>query len=458
MSAPGRPKRERRSLASHLSRTLLWAIGGLWLLLAAGAAGMAHLELEENMDAALVDTGVRLLDLALHDLQLTQPAGNGPHRPAMVQGGARGPAGDHLAYQVVNAERAVLLRSHDAPEQAYPVPLADGFTDQARWRIYTYRHPDFPVYIHMADSLDHRREALTETLLALWTPMLLVLPLLAWLVHGLTRRGLAAVGGIAQEIGQRSGSNLAPLPALARPAELQVIADSTNRLLLRLGDALDTERALAANAAHELRTPLAAAQLRLHALLGMALAPAQQAEAHKALDALAHLSRRAEKLLQLSRAESGAALNGEPVDLVVVAATVLQDFWSDPDLLQRLRLQLPSDGEVTVTGDVDTLAIVVRNLVENALRHAPGCRVDVIVEPPGRLRVRDDGAGVDPARIAQIRQRHVQGPQHGAGFGLGLSIVGAIVARHRGTLTLASPPPGRAQGFEACVDLPMARR
>lgn len=448
-SAAGPP-----SLASRLSRALLWAIGSLWLLLAAGAAGMAQLELTEGMDNAMVETSLRLLDLALHDLQLTQPDGTGPRRPALVQPGAQGGSDDHLSYQVVNLQREVLLRSRDAPAEAFALPLRNGFTDLGRRRIYTYLHPEFPVAIHLADSLDHRREAMLETLLTLWLPMLLVLPLLAGRVHTLTRRGLAEVGGIAREIGQRSGSNLAPLPALARPAELQVIADSTNRLLQRLGDALDTERALAANAAHELRTPLAAAQLRLHALLGMGLATAQQAEVHKALEALSHLNRRAEKLLQLSRAESGAAMGGEPVNLGLVAATVVQAFWSDAALLPRLRLQVPADHDVMVSGDVDTLAIVVRNLVENAVRHAPGSTVEVIVEAPGTLRVRDDGPGVSAAEIEQIRQRHVQAGPPGTGFGLGMSIVGAIIARHRGQLLLASPPAGRAHGFEAAVVLP----
>lgn len=439
------------SLASRLSRSLMMAIGGAWLLLAAAGAGMAQYEVNEGMDNALVDTSYRLLDLALHDLQLTRPAGDGRHRPALVQAGDSAFADDHMSYQVVNAQRKVLLRSSDAPEKAMQVPLANGFTNLEDHRIYTYKHPEFPVYIHIADALDHRREAMLETLLTLLAPMLLMLPLLAWLVHAITRKGLAEVGRIAAEIGNRNGNNLSPLPAIPRPTELQVIADSTNRLLQRLGDALDTEKALAANAAHELRTPLATARLRLHALLAMPLAPMQEAEARKALDSLVALNRRAEKLLQLSRAESGAALNGEPVNLAMLAATVVQDFWSDPALLDRLQLHVSAEHDIVVQGDFDTLAIVLRNLIENAVRYSEGSVIDVIVEAPATLRVRDTGPGVSAERIAQIRERHVKNQRNTTGYGLGMSIVSTVVQRHRAQLVLLSPPEGRAQGFEARV-------
>lgn len=442
------------SLAFRLSRSLMVGIGGVWLVLAAAGAGMAQYEVNEGMDNALVDTSYRLLDLALHDLQLTRPAGDGRQRPSLVQAGDNGFADDHMSYQVVNAERDVLLRSSDAPGQAMQVPLANGFTDLQNHRIYTYKHPEFPLYIHIADSLDHRREAMFETLLTLLVPMLLMLPLLAWLVHAITRKGLVEVGLIAAEIGKRNGNNLSPLPTTPRPTELQVIADSTNRMLQRLGDALDTEKALAANAAHELRTPLATARLRLHALLAMSLAPAQEAEARKALDSLVALNRRAEKLLQLSRAESGAALTGELVNLAVVAATVVQDFWSDPALLDRLHLQVPAEQDILVTGDFDKLAIVVRNLIENAVRYAEGSAIDVIVEAPATLRVRDAGPGVSPERIVQIRGRHVKNQRSNTGYGLGMSIVSTVVQRHRGELVLLSPPSGQAQGFEGRVVLP----
>lgn len=436
------------SLSTQLTRTLLATLGGLWLLLAAGSAWQARTEINEGMDSSLVDTAQRLLDLAMHDLQRHEASDQGA-----VQRVAPAQVADDLMYQIVDARGRLLLRSADAPEQALAVPRARGFVDLPAWRVYTERHAQQPVYIHVADSLAHRRDAWFETTLWLLLPVLGVLPLLGWLVHLVTRRGLAPLAELAAQIGQRDGQDLRPIPTTVQPRELQIITRSTNHLLQRLGDALDSERALAASAAHELRTPLAAARLRLHAMLGMALPAAARTEAEQALASLMQLNRRAEKLLQMSRAESGAALGRTRVHLGELAGTVAQEFWADPALLDRLRLHTPSDADVVALGDFDTVGIVVRNLVENAVRHAPNGAIDIVVEAPARLTVRDAGPGVAASSLQAIAQRHVKRSRDATGYGLGLSIVASIVERHGGTLVLHSPPPGRASGFEAVIEL-----
>ncbi len=437
-----------RSLADQLTRSLLGAVAGVWLLLALGSAATAQSELAENLDGALADTAHRLLDLALHELPPASAA-------VQVQRGAPGLKDDALAYQVVDASHRVLLRSHNAPDTALNVPLQTGFSDLPGWRVYTYQHPDRPVFIHMADAQAHRREALWDTLLWLLLPLLAVLPLLGWLIRRITRRGLAPVQHISTQIGQRGGHNLLPLTGQSLPSELQTITDSTNHLLQRLTEALNTERALAANAAHELRTPLAATVLRLHALRDLPLEAAARREADKALESVVQLSHRAEKLLQLSRAESAASWARAPVALAALAGTVAQEFWSQDGLLARLQLCVPPDADAVALGDFDALAIVLRNLVENALRHGGQGAVEIVVELPATLRVRDQGPGVSLEALALVRQRHVKNMPGAAGYGLGLSIVGSIVQLHGGALELASPPAGRTRGFEAVVRLPV---
>src|SRR6185295_4378041 len=224
-----------------------------------------------------------------------------------------------------------------------------------------------------------------------------------------------------------------------------------NRLLGRLERALDTERSLAANAAHELRTPLAAVRLRLQTALDQGLS---RAEVQGALDALATFGHRADKLLQLSRAESSDALARQSVDLVQLAATVAQEFWSSEPAQRRLDLEIAEDdGIVPARGDVDSLAIALRNLVENALRYSGDARVAIEVVAPCVLVVRDEGPGVPASTLETLRHRHVRHTADAAGYGLGLSIVGTIVDKHGGTLELSSPPPGRDHGFEARLTL-----
>jgi two-component system, OmpR family, sensor kinase len=240
------------------------------------------------------------------------------------------------------------------------------------------------------------------------------------------------------------------------PQELHSVGDHVNRLLARLAHALDVERALAANAAHELRTPLAAVRLRLTTALEGHL---RREDVQAALEALNTLSHRAEKLLQLSRAESGAALGHQHISLEQLAATVAQEFWSLPGLRDRVALLLPEGEEESRTsetpfqqawGDIDSLAIALRNLVENALRYGGDGPVEITVEAPCTLVVRDHGPGVAPQRLQTLRQRHVRDSAERTGYGLGLSIVATIMERHRGRLELHSPlPASGASGLEA---------
>jgi two-component system OmpR family sensor kinase len=440
------------SLAGKLTRSLLWALGLVWVVVASSSAWYAQVEINEGMDNALMDTGHRLLDLAIHDLRPTVGGvSTTDAHPPLVQRGDTRIADDYLMYQVVDASGRVVLRSQDAPDTPLSQGRVNGFSTRAPWRVYTYLHPELPYRIHIADSVAHRREAQWEITLWLLLPVLGVLPILALLIRFITRRHLAPLQHMSAQIGQRSGHNLRPIVGTTPVAELQTITDSMNHLLLRLGDALDTEKALAANAAHELRTPLATTMLRLHALLNTPLVPAAKEEAFKALESLQQLSRRTEKLLQMSRAESSATLAWAPVQLAVLAGTVAQEFWAYPHLLERLQLHLPTDQDVVVSGDFDALAIVLRNLVENALRHGDGAVVDIEVCWPATLTVRDLGPGVPADKLALIRQRHVKNTPNATGYGLGMSIVSTIVERHRAQLVLSSPPPGRISGFEVSV-------
>jgi two-component system, OmpR family, sensor kinase len=449
--------RPRRSLSSQLTRTLVVAIVGVWMLVAAGSAWQARAEMSEAMDSTLIDTSHRLMDLALHDIAPHGVADStrARHWPERVAHGDAAYEDDHVIYQVVSESGQLLLRSKDAPAQPLAVPRVAGFADLPDWRVYTHQHADRPIYIHVAEQTSHRTEAVLHTVMWLVLPMLCALPLLGLLIRTLTRRALEPLQKFAVEMQRRGGQDLSPIATALQPLEFEIITSSTNHLLQRLTDALNVERALAANAAHELRTPLAAALLRMHTLLSMPLVPRAYDQARQALASLLTLNRRSEKLLQLSRAESGAVLTTEPVDLAELAAALAEEFWALSDMRERLHLnlRLAANDDAMALGDFDTLAIVLRNLIENAVRHCTEGVIEIVVEAPSTMIVRDAGPGVAPEAMAHIRQRHVTLSRDTAGFGLGLSIVATIVERHGGRLTLSSPPPGRSHGFEAAVHL-----
>ena len=457
--------RPHHSLSRALTRALLPWIAMLWVT-AAGAVGwyLQH-ELSEQLDAGLVESAERLLDLAAHDARNHRNPSERDgtlYRLEVPHSNLSGAHHDVLMYQVVNDHNELLLRSADAPLTPLAVPLSTGFFDTPVLRTYTLAHPSLPMFIHVGDPLAHRSAARAQALAGLLVPLLVILPLLGLLIRAVTQRALAPAGALAAELRQRDGNHLAALPGQGLPDELQTIVDSANHLLARLADALDTERALAANAAHELRTPLAAVRLNLQTALGHVPTGAAYTDIQGALQSLDRLSRRCEKLLQLSRAGSGAALAQDRVNLAQVAAAVAQEFWADAALLQRLQLVLPEDDDVWVRGDFDALAIALRNLVENAVRYAPQGPIVLEVALPATCSVRDSGPGLSAEQLGLLQQRHYRDGRTASalytpGYGLGLSIVTTIVARQGGSFTLQSPPPGHARGLQVNLHLRAAR-
>jgi two-component system, OmpR family, sensor kinase len=439
----------RDSLAGRLTRTLILWVGGVWLLCVFAVVWYVDREINHNFDNELVEVSHRMFDMAVQELdKLQHKGGTVPSTPLVAPKQLF--SEDAVMYQVVDIHEHVLLRSAEAPIDAFDVPLAAGFANNQTWRIYTVRHPTLGLYFQVADPLDERRRALNRTLFGLIIPLGAVLPLLALVLRNVARTELRVLQQLAGEIEKRSGTDLRPITLPGLPQELRSVGDHVNSLLERLAQSLDVERALAANAAHELRTPLAAARLRLQTALDHDL---KREDVQGALQALQMLSHRTEKLLQLSRAESGASLTRARVDLVQLAGTVAQEFWQDPLNSERLKLKVPDSAAPVAFGDVDALAIALRNLVENALRYGGGGRVVIEVAAPCTLVVRDFGAGVSAVQLKTLQQRHVRHGSDRAGYGLGLSIVGTIVEKHNAKLELASPPAGAAQGFEARIVL-----
>jgi two-component system OmpR family sensor kinase len=443
------PGGSRDSLAGRLTRTLIVWVGGVWLLCVLAVVWYVDREINHNFDNELVEVSHRMFDMAVQELgKLQHGSDSVPAAPLIAPKQLF--SEDAVMYQVVDIHEHVLLRSAEAPVDAFDVPLATGFANNQTWRIYSVRHPTLGLYFQVADPLDERRRALNRTLFGLIIPLGAVLPLLALVLRNVARTELRVLQQLAGEIEKRSGADLRPITLPGLPQELRSVSENVNRLLDRLSQSLDVERALAANAAHELRTPLAAARLRLQTALEHDL---RRDDVQAALDALQMLSHRAEKLLQLSRAESGASLARTRVDLVQLAGTVAQEFWQDREINERLVLKVPDSAAPIALGDVDALAIALRNLVENALHYGGEGRVVLEVAAPCTLVVRDAGPGVNAEQLQTLQQRHVRHGSDRTGYGLGLSIVTTIVEKQNARLELASPPAGAARGFEARIVL-----
>jgi len=439
----------QRSLVASLTRALLAAVVLVWALGTVLVAWYVNYKIQRNFDFELSESAHRQL---FASPMYIPPAGE--KTPAVMHEAPDTVHDTALLLQLRDLHGRVLVRTKAAPETGWTSELAEGFSDTSNYRIFTLYDPAKQLWLQLADTQEERREASRNTLTGLVLLLLLILPLLALIIQWVARRQLRSVNDIQAQIHARNGSHLDPLQTADYPLELAHIGLGVNLLLGRLHEALNVERSLAANAAHELRTPLASVRLRLYTAIDQAqarsIAHVPLEEAKAALQALETLSHRTERLLQLSRAEAGDRARFAPVDLVQLAGTLAQEFWQQPRALKRLDWLAPENpAPVWVQGDIDSLAIALRNLLDNALSHTTA-EVELSVErtPVAALVVRDHGAGVPAAQLPHILERHVRVDSQRLGYGLGMSIVGSIALKHGAALQLRSPLADGSPGLE----------
>ncbi len=436
-----------RSMGGRLAVWLGAGLVGFWLLAATTAALVVVNELNEVFDSILQETAQLLLG-ELTERHAADLARAAQGETVFVAAGI--PHDEYITWRLYDADGRLLMRSHRA--RMLPMPPI-GFSLVEGSPTYTEPSPDGRYRLSVAEPPQHRPHTIGPTLWRLLAPLLVLVGLALLLIPMAVRRGFAPLSALRAEIALRGGANLAALDTGGLPAELASMRDDVNLLLARLRGALEAERSFSANAAHELRTPVAAALAQAQ-LLATRLEPAslERREAEEMAAGLLQLGARLEKLLQLARAEAGVALRRAPVDLLVPLHLLVEEFASRPGFGGRLRLDDGGLPCLMVLGDLDALAIALRNLIENALRHgAQDGPVEIMVLPEGVVRLVNPGPVVPAEQLARLTGRFVTAGRGGAG--LGLSIANAIAAQLGGSLVLHSPAPGRPDGFEATLTL-----
>lgn len=437
------------SITRRLTLALSGALACFWLLAAGLGVMVMQDEFAEIFDSALQETAERLLILVADDVERGDAAGSNARLDNVVPA-----SGDeYLTYQLRNDSGDVLLRSHDAPAVPFDAPLRQGFWRSDTHQFYTAAtRGDDGLYLQVADALANRREALLEGAMALFLPVLLLVPASIALVWFIVRRTLTPIDELRQAIASKDGGNLAVIPREATPRELLPIVRSVNLLLARLKSALDAEREFTANSAHELRTPIAGALAQTQVLIDELPAGPKKARARQIEASLVKLGRLAEKLLQLARAEAGLGTAETPVDLARVLELVVLDFQRDPQVAGRLRLRRAGGATLRRPASEDGFAIALRNLIENALVHgAAAAPVDVFLDLEGTVRIVNDGPLLADWELETIRKRFGRGRTSAEGSGLGISIAERLLAQMQARLELISPPEGRSGGLEARI-------
>lgn len=453
-----------RSLQARLLALVLALVLGLWTLSGLSTGLDARHELDELLDAHLAQAAALLVARQSGVPHEGGPQEHGELRELRPEAPSLHRYASKVAFQVFH-EGQLVLRSANAPvEPLLPLAEAAGFRNVQRegraWRVFATQGAEGDITVLVGEQLQSRADILQAVLRGMLWPLLLALPLLALGLWWGVRRGLGPLRELGGQLRARSAADLQPLQLPAAPLEMQPLLEALNALFARIQALMESERRFTADAAHELRTPIAA--IRTQAQVALAAGEDEPTRSHALQATLAGCDRAArlvEQLLTLARLEAGQAPALQPLDLAALARQSLAE--QVPRALQA-RQQLALDGAdrpVRVRGDSTLLAALLRNLMDNALRYSPpGARVHLQLEPQDQevlLSLEDSGPGLDDAALSRLGERFFRQLGTGQdGSGLGWSIVRRIAAVHGARLTVdRSPDLG---GLRVRLHLPLA--
>jgi len=382
--------------------------------------------------------------------------------PGSVVGGAKAMPLE-VVYQIATRSGQLLYCSPGAPRTALASGEGPGYSnlilDGRDWRVYSLRSNATPLVIHIAEPLEHRDALLSRMLRAVALPLLFALVLLTVLIGIVTERAFRPVRRIAAELAGRGANDLSAVNTAEMPVETHALGVALNGLLSRHAQVLARERRFTADAAHELRTPLAA----LRAQAQVAARATTPVETRNALEKLqANIQRTTHlmsQLLSLARLEPGSSFHSDSAQLTEarrVVDLVLEDL-AQAAREKHVRFTV-SGCEQLLPGSPEVLYLLIRNLLENSVRHvSERGRVALDVNRRARsvvLKISDDGPGIPIEERSRAFERFYRVPGSASGgSGLGLSIVGRVVELLAGEIELSTAVTGT--GLVVTITLPV---
>ncbi len=323
--------------------------------------------------------------------------------------------------------------------------------DNDEWRFLWLTAPDGKYRVVVGQEREYRQEMALDVVRSQLTPWLVALPVMLLLLIVLLSRELWPLKKLTQTLRARSPDATDRLATHGVPVEVRPLVDALNQLFTRTQEMMARERRFTSDAAHELRSPLTALKVQTEVAQLSLDDPQAQAKALTQLHAgIDRASRLVEQLLTLSRLDS--LENLDDVEILNLAdllqSAVMESYHPAQQAGIEIRLNI-HDPQVTRTGQPLLLSLLVRNLLDNAVRYSPrGSLVEVTLDAHS-FTVRDTGPGISPDTLTRIGERFYRPPgQDQTGSGLGLSIVKRIATLHRMQVTLGNAPDG---GFVARI-------
>ncbi len=375
----------------------------------------------------------------------------------------------NLTFQVWATHDSLVVRAPDSPPTPLQPSFQEGFSsttiEGVRWRVFSLSDStgEVSVQVAMRDSvIDGEVQHKTFAALGLTTLLLALAGLLMWFAVGKSLRPLTAIEAAVRK---RRKFDLTPLPLAQLPTEIQPLVESFNHLLDQLDQAVQSERRFISDAAHELRTPLSALQAQAQVALRAATLGSKDAALVKLLAVVERSTRLSDQLLDLARLDAGVhAPKKSAADLSELIMHVSQEF--DMQAQQQRRSIILALTPCPIECDVDEMGILLRNLLDNALRYTTQAgRVKISCgyrEEAGKsqvfLEVADDGPGVPEAEHQAIFRRfHRIAGNGGRGSGIGLSLVGGIAKLHEAAISTGTGLDGKGFCVRILFPLPTTK-
>ena len=430
-----------RSLQGRLLVLLLGLVVSVWLATAATTWFDARHELDELLDSHLAQAAAILV------MQQAHEAGEDDHE---VDSPTLHRYAPKVAFQVFHEGR-LALRSANAPASrmiSTGERIESGFQtvafDGNAWRVFATHGAERDVQVFVGERMTSRTAIMWAVLRSTLWPMAVALPLLALAVWWSVNRSVEPLRRLGRSLAERDAYSLQPAVIKGAPLEMTPMIDALNGLFQRIADLMESERRFTADAAHELRTPIAAIRAQAQVALGEVDAELRHHALHATLEGCDRATRLVAQLLTLSRLEAGAEGAAVDVDLSELVRRVVADE-APQGLRKQQAIEVDSAVQCRVKGDATLLAVLTRNLVDNALRYSPARATVRITVQTGeavvRLRVEDSGPGISDADMQRLGERffRVLGSGEG-GSGLGWSIVRRIAAAHGASIQVGSSP------------------
>ncbi|MFC5513869.1 ATP-binding protein [Massilia jejuensis] len=431
----------------------------LWFLLA--AITLAALAQASIAYRTALDDADQIFDYHMQQMALSLRSSTPLSNTEATERLEAAPGNDDLVVQMWSPDGVQVF--HSVSRARLPQRAVLGFSNMkangTTYRVFSIQTNNQTVQV--AQDLAVRRNMAGNLALRTLGPIAVMMPILMLVVWWVVSGSLEPVARVRSQVARRQADDLSPVSEAGLPDEVRPLVHELNLLFGRVRTAFDAQQNFVADAAHELRTPLAALRLQAQSLDRAADPEARKVAVGRLTAGIDRATRLVEQLLVLARQEASAA-NGvatRPVDLAELARRTVGDLVGLAQA-KEVDLGLQHADPASVDGQPDALHILLRNLVENAVKYTPhGGMVDIAVRA-GKATVdvivEDSGPGIAPEERERVFDRFYRvAGSDAAGSGLGLAIIKAIAERHGATLALDKS--GRLGGLAAKVSFPLSK-